>query len=183
MSFSRGKSKQQQQTTPEATPQERELNVLDLELRKALQPQLIDVNKLALGLSGELLSGGQLPGFLGDLPGGISPEVTQNIVDESLEDVATSAQLGGILDSGVTQELGARTAADIRTQAEQFNIQNLLQLLNLAVGGTAQVQQPALGFGQQLSARLAGLRSEATTGRQTTTEFGASLGDVTGFLG
>lgn len=142
----------------QALPEERQLNALDLALREEVQPQLIDVNKAGLSLSEQLLSGGALPGFLSGLPQGISPEVTQDIVDRSLRDVASSAQLGGFLDSGVAQQLGARTAADVRTQSEQFNIQNLMQLLNVGVGGQAQAQAGASGFGSELGGRLSGLR-------------------------
>lgn len=157
------KTNQSSNTTVQATPEETELNKLDLALRQETQPQLIDVNKLALGLSGNLLSGQDLPGYLQKLPGGISPEVTQDIVNQSLKDVANQAQYSGILDSGTAGALATRTSADVRTQAEQFNLQNLLQLLNLAVGSSAQVQSPIQGFGNQLSQRLQGLRSTSTT--------------------
>lgn len=173
MSASRESTKSVSNVQPTPTPEEQRLNELDLQLREKLQPGLENTNQLGLALSGKLLSGGELPGSLSELPGGISPEVTQDIVNQSLLDVRTNFQGQGILDSGVAQEIGARTAADIRTQSEQFNLQNLLQLLNLAVGSTAQVQAPSIGFGQQLSSRLAGLRSIETTGKSMTTSIGA----------
>ena len=144
----------------EATPEERELNRLDLELRKAGQEGMMNVQDLALRLSGQLLAGEDLPGYLRGLPGGINPEVTQELVDRSIEDVATSAQLSGILDSGTAGELATRAATDIRTQSEQFNINNLLQLLNLATGRYGAMVQPTMSIGQTLGSRLAGLRSQ-----------------------
>jgi hypothetical protein len=167
MSFNKDREETTATSKAEATSQEEELNALDLALRQAAQPGLIKSTTAGLDLSQQLLTGGELPGSLAGLSGGISPEVTQDIVDRSLQDVASSAQLGGFLDSGVAQELGTRAAADVRTQSEQFNIQNLLQLLNLAVGGQAQAQSGALGTGATLGSRLAGLRP--LTQQQTTT--------------
>ena len=114
-----------------------------------------------------LLTGqSNLPGFLSRLPGGISPDVTTGIVDESLRDLNTQLAKSGagtFLESGPAQTIGVRTAGDIRRASEEFNIGNLFNLLNLAVGGQAQVQQPILATGQLLSSRLAGLRSTTNT--------------------
>jgi hypothetical protein len=145
-----------------ATKEEKELNKLDLELRKAAQGGLMNTQDLALKLSGQFLSGKDLPGYFEKLPYGISPEVTQDLVDSSMQDIATSAQFSGILDSGTAGEIAGRSAADIRTQSEQFNIENLLQLLNLATGNYAQAVSPSLSVGHTLGQRLAGLRSTTT---------------------
>lgn len=61
-----------------------------------------------------------------------------------------------------------------RRGGEAFNIGNLLNLLNLAVGGQASIQQPVLSTGQQLTQALAGLRSVNTQGTatQNTTQYG-----------
>lgn len=166
----RSEGTSQQQTTIQPTAEETELNRLRLEREKSLDPSILSTQQQGLDLIGQLLSGGeqgQLPGFLAGLPGGISPGVTQDIVDRSLGDVRAGLQGRGLLDSGVRSELEARTSADIRTQSAQFNLQNLQQLLNIAVGGQAQVQQPILGFGQQLSQSLAGLRGISQTGSTT----------------
>jgi len=114
-------------------------------------------------LVNQLLLGQSLPGYLNTLPGGISPDVTQHIVDQSLKDLYPQFQSSGILDSGVAASIAGRTSGDIRASAEQFNIQNLQQLLNLAVGGQAQVQQPMLNTTGQLGQRLSGLRSSTST--------------------
>ena len=129
-----------------------------------LEPQVRDVQSGGLDLVSQLLGGLDLPGYLSGLPGGIDEGVTQDIVDSSLGDVRAGLQGGGLLDSGVRSELEARTSADIRTQSAQFNLQNLQQLLNLAVGGQAQVQAPIIGAGAQLSQSLAGARGMTTTG-------------------
>ena len=152
----------------EATPEEQELNKLALERARAAQPGQLKTQESGLGLINQLLTGQELPGFLQGLPGGISPGVTSNIVQQSLADVRPGLQASGLLDSGVRAELETSTAADIRNQSEQFNIGNLLNLLNLAVGGQAQIQQPLLEQNAQLGQQLAGLRT--TTGTSNFTQ-------------
>lgn len=158
-----GKDRTTQKQTVEATPEERQLNQLQLEQARAFDPQQRQMNQNAGNLVNQLLTGQSLPGYLNTLPGGISPDVTQHIVDQSLRDLYPQFQSSGILDSGVAASIAGRTAGDIRASAEQFNIQNLQQLLNLAVGGQAQVQQPMLQTTSQLGGRLAGLRSSTST--------------------
>lgn len=160
-------SNQTQQVT--ATPEQTELNKLDLQARQAAQPGIMDMQQSGLNLGSLLLKGLGLPGYLKGLPGGISPDVTQSIVDQSLRDIKPSFQQGGILDSGVAASISARTAADVRNQSEMFNIQNLSQLLNLALGNQAQVQQPILGQASSLGQRLAGLNSTNQYGTGSTT--------------
>lgn len=149
-------------------PMERATNELQFNQLKEFDPIQRQLNANGGNLVNMLLTGQALPGYLKGLPGGISPDVTQGIVDQSLRDIAPSFQSNGILDSGVAASIAGRTAGDIRMQSEQFNLQNLLQLLNLGVGGQAQVQQPILGVSGQLGGRLAGLRSINSTGTTTT---------------
>lgn len=156
-------------TTPKPTAEMTALNKLDLEARQQLQPQFIDVQRGGFDLAANLLRGQQLPGYLGTLPGGISPELTSEMVQQSLRDITPSFQQAGLLDSGVRASVSARTAGDIRRQSAEFNIQNLSQLLNLALGGQAQVQQPAISQAGMLGQRLAGLTRFSTTGSQTGT--------------
>ena len=158
-----GADRTTQKTSTEATPEERQLNQLQLEQAKAFDPIQRQLNANGGNLVNQLLTGQALPGYLNRLPGGISPDVTQHIVDQSLRDLYPQFQSSGILDSGVAASIAGRTAGDIRASAEQFNIQNLQQLLNLAVGGQAQVQQPMLQTTSQLGGRLAGLRSSTST--------------------
>ena len=170
-----GKSKEtsssQQSSTQVAQPtaEETALNKLDLEARQATQPGLIKAQTSGLNLSNLLLQGLGLPGYLGQLPGGISEDVTQDIVGQSLRDIQPGFQQSGLLDSGVRASISARTAGDVRRQSAQFNIQNLQQLLNLALGGQAQVQQPIIGQAGAFGERLGGLRSITQTGGTTTT--------------
>lgn len=170
-----GKDKATQTTvnnsTQTAAPsaEETRLNQLDLQLREQNQGALGDVQSNSLNLANLLLKGQNLPGYLNTLPGGISEDVTQNIVDKSLRDIKPSFQQGGILDSGVAASVSGRAAADIRRNSAEFNINNLLQLLNLATGNAAQVQMPVLAQAQDLGGRLAGLRSVNQYGNSNTT--------------
>lgn len=173
-----GKTKQTSQSeqsstqsfTPQETEYEKQINPLDVELRKSAQSGLMQTQDLGLKLVSQLLAGGTLPGYLNTLPGGISPDVTQSIVDQSLKDLNTQlaySGAGSFLESGPSQAMGVRAASDVRNQAEQFNINNLMQLLSLGLGGQAQVQQPIQGFAGQLSQRLAGLRPSTGTATST----------------
>src|SRR3990167_955857 len=157
-----------QSTTPTPTAEETRLNQLDLQLRERNQGALGDVQGNSLNLANLLLKGQGLPGYLGGLPGGVDEGVTQSIVDKSLRDIKPSFQQGGILDSGVAASISARTAGDIRRNSAEFNLNNLLQLLNLATGNAAQVQQPVLAQSADLGGRLAGLRSVNQSGTSTT---------------
>jgi hypothetical protein len=171
----------QQTSTPQPTAEERELNRLQLEREKFLDPQIRATQSQGLSLAEALLRGEtNLPGFLKTLPAGISPEITSDIVQESLRDITPSFQQSGLLDSGVRASVSARTAGDIRRAAEEFNLGARQNLLNLALSGQAQVQQPILGFSGQLGSRLAGLRSITQTGTfsQSTTSRPDILGPL-----
>jgi len=176
-------------STPTPTAEETKLNQLDLQLREQNQGAMGDIQKNSLNLGNLLLQGLQLPGYLSGLPGGIDEGVTNSLVQQSLRDIKPSFQQGGILDSGVAASIGARTAGDIRMNSAQFNLQNLQQLLNLAVGGQAQIQQPQISQAGMLGQRLAGLHTVNQTGttNQTTTSmnpfmksFQTSLGSSLG---
>lgn len=154
-------SQSSQNVTPTATPEEQELNKLYLNREKALDPQITAVQKQGLDLSSRLMAGQDLPGYLNTLPGGISKDVQDGIVKDSLRQLNASLSASGagsFLDSGASDAIGARTAADLYQNASQFNIQNLMQLLSLGVGSGAAVQAPIQGFSSQLSSRLSGLR-------------------------
>lgn len=187
-------------TTPTPTPEETELNKLQLEQQRAIQPYAIDIQKNAYDLGNLLLKGQQLPGYLENLPGGVSPaqqitpqevtlgeDYTADIVQQALRDIYPQFQAMGLpIESGVAQSIAGRTSGDIRRQvaetnierqmlAKQFNVETerarqgfnmgqLLNLLNLAVGGQAQIQQPVLAGGASLGQRLAGLRTINQTG-------------------
>lgn len=181
------KTNQESQTKYTPTPEEQQLQRLQLDQAKAFDPYQRQIQASGGELITNLLKGQSLPGYLNTLPGGISSDVTQGIVDQSLKDIAPQFQSSGILDSGVAAQIAGRTAGDIRNQSAQFNLQNLMQLLNLAVGGQAQVQAPSLNTQAQLGQSLSGLRQVNQSGSTSTfgmnpflksfqTSFGEGLG-------
>lgn len=151
-------------TTRQPTAEERALTKMDLSLREKTDPYLAPMQIQGLKLGEQLLSGTTpLPGWMAGMEKGISPEITQSIVDESLRDVNTQMAGQGLMDSGTRASLISRTSGDIRRAAEEFNIGNKLNMLNLALTGQAQIQQPILGFSGNLGQRL------TTTGTTTQT--------------
>jgi len=160
-------SSSQQQATP--TPEETRLNQLEIERVEATQPGQIETQKSGLNLINRLLAGEtNLPGFFGQVGEGIGEDITSQIVRQSLKDIAPQFQAQGILDSGTAASIAGRTAADIRTGVAEYNLGNKVNLLNMALGGQAQVQQPLLAQSANLGSRLAGLRSISASGTQTT---------------
>jgi len=174
------------QTKATPTPEETRLNQLEIERTEATQPGQIQTQLASQNLINMLLAGGDagdLPGFFGKLGRGIDPQTTQTIVDQSLQDIGGQFQGLGILDSGTMQSVGARTAGDIRAGAEQFNIGSMQNLLNLAFGGQAQVQQPLLAQSNQLGNRLAGLRSINQSSQSTQKEMNPFMQSFQSSLG
>lgn len=168
-------SSQNQTQTVAATPEQTQLNQLQLGQAQAFDPTQRQLNQNAGNDINSLLTGSQLPGFLQTLPGGIDENATNTIVNQSLRDVNTQLAKSGagtMMESGASQAIGARTAADTRSQAAQFNLQNLLQLLNIGVGGQAQVQQPISAVTGQLGTRLAGLNSYSSSGNSSGSTIG-----------
>ena len=151
-------------TQPTPTPEETELNRLALERTRAAQPGLLEVQRSGLDITNRLLSGQPLPSAYGDVYGGISPQLVDEIVAQSLRDITPGFQQSGLLDSGVRASISSRTAGDIRRQAAQFNVGSRYNLLSLALGGQGQVQQPVLGSEATVGGRLAGLRRTETMG-------------------
>ena len=148
-------SSTQQQTTPQRTPEQAELDRLSLEQARAAQPGLLDIQGTGLEFGAEALR--EALAALPTLSAGIDPNVTGEIVGESLRDLNARLQQSGVgtfLESGAAQEAGVRTAGDIRRQVEESNLNRLLNLQNIAVGGQAQIQQPISGFQQQFGQRL-----------------------------
>jgi hypothetical protein len=174
-----------QETQATATPEETELNKLMLERTRASQGNLLDLQENASNLMNQLLLGQELPGYLSGLPGGLDEEAISNLVGRGIEDVNSFSNQQGLIDSGTRQELGVKTASNIRADSARFNIQNLSQLLNLGVGGQAGIQQPQLQQEQFLGSQLAGLRSSQTTLTQMNPflkSFQTSLGSIPGQL-
>lgn len=160
-----------QQSTPQPTAEETELNKLALEREKATNPLQTQVQLSGLGLVDQLLQGGSLPGYLNKLPSGIDEDAQADLANSAVSDIQPFFNQGGILDSGVNAAISAGVAGDIRRASYETNLNNLFNLLNLAVGGQAQIQQPLLAQSAMLGDRLSGLRSvtQTNTGSQTTT--------------
>ena len=157
-----------QTQTTQPTEEERRLNQLEIQRIEAVQPGQIQTQQTGLSLINSLLSGQEpLPGFFQKLSEGISPEMTSDIARQAVEDIRPQFQASGILDSGVAASISGRVAGDIRRSIQEFNIGNKFNLLNLALSGQAQVQQPLLAQSQILSGRLAGLRPVTTSGSST----------------
>ncbi len=157
----------QKETKPEATAQEEEFNKLKLEQFKETVGPQTEVQLSGLDLLNRLLTGGEgLPGIFGELGAGISPEAIGTQATELARQALPQFQLSGILDSGVVgREISKSIANQLLFPAEQFNIGAKQNLLNLALSGQAQVQQPITVGAGQLGTQLAGLRS--TTGTTT----------------
>jgi len=163
---SSGTTVQERQPTAEET----RLNQLDVQLREATNPMMMEMQKSGLSLGNMLLQGNTpLPGWMSGIEKGISPEITQGIVDESLRDVDTRMAGQGLMDSGTRASVSARTSGDIRRASEEYNIGNKLNMLNLALTGQAQVQSPILGFSSNLGQRLSTLGPTTKTFNTTTT--------------
>ena len=153
-----------------ATPEERELMQMQIDQQKRLGPQQEALQVSSMDLVSKMLAGEtELPGFFGQIGRGISPEITGEISQKAVADLMPSFQSSGIMDSGVAASVAGRTAGDIRRVSEEFNIGNKLNLLNLALSGQAQVQQPILAQSSQLASQLAGLRAITTSGTQSGT--------------
>lgn len=179
----KGASQPSQQTsgtttqTVERTQEQRDLDKLQLEREKFLDPQIRDVQSTGLTLTQQMLSGSSpLPGWLSQLERGIDPAVTQGIVDQSMRDVDARMAGSGLLDSGTRASILSRTSGDIRRASEESNIGTKLNLLNLALSGQAQVQQPIVGFSSNLGQRLDSAASRTQTGNTYATQSRPSSG-------
>lgn len=182
-----------QTTTYTPTPEETALNKLQLEQAQAFDPTQRLLNQNAGNLINQLLTGSSdLPGWMKDMGSGISQDQMDSTVDYSLRDMNSQLAKSGAgtyLESGASQSIGARTAADLRNANQQFNLGNKFNLLNLATGNAAQIQQPMTATSTALGQRLAGLATVNTQGTSTTSSksgnpflssFGSSLGSGAG---
>lgn len=159
-------------TTPTPTPEETELNKLLLERTKATQGGTIQAQQGGLNLINQLLLGQEPTGDLYKQLGGISPEAIGTQATELTRKNLPQFQNLGLMDSGVMQkEISRGIANELLFPAEQFNVGAKQNLLNLALSGQAQVQQPIQWGTNTLSSNLQGLRTTTTTGTQTSNPF------------
>ena len=167
----------QQTQTAAATPEEQELQRLQLERRKALQPFLLETDISGFETFGIPLSRGEAAGgIFGTLGQGISPEAQERITEQALRkaDFALAGQ--GAFDTGARAQIRADVTRDIGVSSELQRQNELFNLLNLAIGAPAQIQQPGLQETGQLSNRLQGLRPVTQFGSQFTTAGGGGGG-------
>lgn len=165
-----GSTNSSTQYTP--TAEETAFNKIQLGQAQEYDPYQREINKNSANFINSLFTGNYsgLGAIFEPLARGTNEDVVSGMTSSSLRDL--NAQLkksgaGSFLESGASQSIGARTAGDIRQNAQQFDIGTILNLANLAVGGSAQVQQPALNITSQLGQRLAGLRGVTQNGSST----------------
>ena len=178
---------EQQTTTPTATAEETEMNRLRLQqFRDIVGPQTA-VQQQGLDLISKLFSGSQnLPGFFGEMGLGISPQAIGNQAAELGRQAMPGFQQLGLGDSGVAySEISKNIANQLLFPAEQFNLGAKQNLLNLALSGQAQVQQPITANTGSLGQQLAGLRSIASSGYSNTVQRNPFLtgADIMGGVG
>ena len=156
---------QTQQTQATQSPEEKRLNEIRLGQVEEFDPLQRALNQAFGGLALSLGQGGDLPGFLSGLPGGISPQaIGTQAAELASKNLAGFNQLG-IADSGVAfRETAKDIGQNLLFPAEQFNIGNLLNLLNLGLSGSTGLQQQSIQAGSSLGQSLAGLRSVSQVG-------------------
>jgi len=170
-STTQGQTTQSQTQRPEPTAQEKEFNELALQRERASQEGRIESQTQGLNLINQLLTGQDLPGFLQQLPGGISSEAIGNQASQLARRFGAGFQGAGIAESGVAfRETARGIGSELLFPAEQFNLQNILQLLNLGVGGQAQNQSTFNQGSSVLGGQLAGLRTINQTGSGTSSQ-------------
>lgn len=181
-SFNQSRSKTDStQTTREAAGEAQLTEQQQGTINKTL-PGYETLTQTGLSTLENILSGNNLPGFLNRLKEGISPDVTNSIVQKSLEDIRPGLQASGIYDSGIRADLESRTAADVRRQSEETNLGYIQNLLQLALGGVPALSNNVFSQQQLLADRLAGLRQINNQSRGRTTEYGITSKLDTGYL-
>jgi hypothetical protein len=158
-----GTSSQTTQYTP--TAEETEMNKIYLGQMREADPLQKTLNTSALTQANQLLRGQPLEGYLNKLPGGIDEATTSDIANRSIKDIQPFFASTGLLDSGTNAAVSGRVAGDVRRQSAEFNINNLMQLLNIGTGSSAQAQAPVQQTGGTLSSALAGLRTASSSGQ------------------
>jgi len=191
-----GAEKQTSQTASQTqyTPTEEEKAMQKLQLgqyEQTVGPQT-EAQLSGLDLVNRLLTGQQLPDWYQNLQGGISPEAIGAQATQLTQQNMPGMQGLGILESGsAMRSISQDIANQLLFPAEQFNIGAKQNLLNLALSGSAQVQQPIMQGQSILSNQLAGLRTVNQTGSSTQksmnpflksfqTSFGTQLGSTLG---
>lgn len=160
-----GKEKTTTIQEPESTPEMTEMNKLLLEqFQQTVGPQT-QLQLQGMDLLSQIFSGAEnLPGIFGEMGAGISPETIGTQAASLAKQYGPGFQNLGIADSGVAfQQTAQGIANELLFPAEQINLAAQQNLLNLALGGQAQVQQPMMAGQGMLGQQLAGLTSMTQT--------------------
>jgi hypothetical protein len=152
----------QQQQTYAPSPQEQEMWDIQLGQARELAPGQTDTAKQMNEVVQNLLAGGggSLAGVFNKLFTGIDEDMTQQLTQEALGDIAPQFQKSGILDSGVAASIAGRTAGDIRRNVAENNLTRVFNLLQTGLGYGGQQQQ--LG-NQGLAGLTSALKGTGTT--------------------
>jgi hypothetical protein len=128
------------------------------------------LNPMAISSAAGALMRQYLPGYQqGNMlySGVIQRDIQKRLTNELLLPVAQQ----NIANQQAAQQFNIGT----EYSRQGYNQGNLLNLLNLALSGQAQVQQPVQANVSQLGSQLAGLRTTTTSGTQTSNPFQQSL--------
>lgn len=177
-----------QTTTPTPTAEETALNQRNLRIALATEGGEQQAQLASLNLINQLLAGNVPSGPLySQLTGGVSPTAIANQATSMMRAGRTGAQASGIAESGsADRAIANELAGNLLFPAEQFNIGATQNLLNLALSGQAQVQQPIQANVGQLGSALAGLRSintQGTTSYNMNTRNQMGFNDIMGGVG
>ena len=170
-------------TTPTPTAEETALNQRNLRVAMATEGGETTAQQNALSLINRLLTGQMPQGELYQQIAGINPDAIASQATQVMRSGRAGLQGVGLQDSGVGDRAIARQLAnELYYPSAQFNVGAGQNMLNLALSGQAQVQQPIQANVNTLNQSLAGLRSTTTqssgygTGAQYNPFTGLSLG-------
>ena len=172
-----GKDKTTQQgasqstTKVEQTPEQKAFIQSLLGIQQAGEGDQITTNKNTSALINQLLTGGELPGFLQDLVGGLSPEAISAQASQTALASNTGFQNLGIIDSGSAfQGTAKNVAQSVLLPAEQFNLGLKGSLLGAGLTGS---------FGQQAGFQgNAGILGSSLSGLNTINQSGSFSGST-----
>lgn len=163
MTNERGQTNTTTQTTSQPTGTESQLMNNELQLSNAALPGQIQNQGYAQNLQGLLMTGQPLPGYLNNLPGGVSQGQSMNEAALGNQGIATQFQSMGGLDSGSAAQSLAGNYANTLNSNAQFNVQNLAQLMNLASGNAYQNSALSSANNQMLGTQSGALAATSST--------------------
>lgn len=157
--------------TYQPTEMEKELQKKQLAQYEQVEPSQTQYYLSGYDLATQLLRGGELPGYLSNLPTGIS----ESTIGEQATQYALSAMPGmqklGLTNSGTAaKSIAGGIASDILLPVQEYNTNLLLSLLNLASGQASTGTGQFTGGTNTLAQALAGQGTTSTTSTGTTTQ-------------